>query len=352
MPNEVEVTKMVGKRRHAGARRADANGSTAMAVRRQSGPVLSFVGRRLVSAIALIIGVSFLSFVLISITPGDPAREIVGIQGTHADYERVRHQLGLEHSTLHQYLSWLASAVHGDLGVSLLNSQPVSEAIGQRLPVTLSLILASLFVSFTVGVVLGVFSAVRGGVFGYVADAFSLIGFALPAFWVGSLLIVFFSTQLQWFPATGYVNFADSPQLWFESLVLPVAALALGGVAAFAKLTRESMLSALASEHVRMARAAGASERSVVYRHALRNAAMPVITVIGVNFAALLGGTVYVETVFALPGLGGLVATSATKQDIPVIQGVVVVFTIIVVIVNLLTDLAYAWLDPRVRVGG
>lgn len=317
----------------------------------QAASVVLLVAKRLASAVALVVGVSFLSFVLVSITPGDPAREIVGIQGTQADYERVRHQLGLDHSIFQQYFSWLGSAVHGNLGVSLLNSQPVAQSIGQRLPVTLSLIIGSLLVSLILGVLLGVFSAIRGGVLGYVADGFSLIGFALPTFWVGAIFIVFFATRLQWFPATGYVNLADSPALWFESLVLPVAALALAGVASFAKLTRESMLSALASEHVRMARAAGATERSVIYRHALRNAAMPVVTVIGVNFAALLGGTVYVETVFALPGLGGLVATSATKEDIPVIQGVVVVFTIIVVVVNLLTDLAYAWLDPRVRVG-
>lgn len=316
-----------------------------------SNPVAILMVKRLVSAAALILGVSFLSFVLISIAPGDPAREIVGIQGSPEDYRRVRDQLGLDNSIVHQYLSWLNSAIHGDLGVSLLNSQPVTQSIEQRLPVTLSLILGSLIISLVVGVLLGVFSAIRGGALGYLADSFSLVGFALPTFWIGAIFIALFATELQWFPATGYVNLVDSPQLWFASLVLPVAALAIGGVAAFAKLTREAMLSALASEHVRMARAAGASELSVIYRHALRNAAMPVVTVIGVNFAALLGGTVYVETVFALPGLGGLVATSATKQDIPVIQGVVVVFTIIVVIVNLLTDLAHAWLDPRVRMG-
>lgn len=316
-----------------------------------SSPLLVLLAKRFASSVALVLGVSFLSFVLISIAPGDPAREIVGIQGSPEDYNRVREQLGLDNSIVHQYFDWLISAIHGDLGISLLNSQAVTLSIEQRLPVTLSLIVGSLLISLVVGVLLGVFSAIRGGGLGYLADGFSLVGFALPTFWVGAILIVVFATGLQWFPATGYVDLYDSPTLWVASLVLPVAALAIGGVAAFGKLTREAMLSAMASEHVRMARAAGASELSVVYRHALRNAAMPVVTVVGVNFAALLGGTVYVETVFALPGLGGLVATSATKQDIPVIQGVVVVFTIIVVVVNLLTDLAYAWLDPRVRMG-
>jgi len=350
MADEGPVTQMTVVEQPRHGPRLDSKSSVSKFVRRLSSPVWLLVARRLTSAAALIAGVSFLSFVLISIAPGDPAREIVGIQGTETDYQHVRHQLGLENSIFHQYFDWLSAALHGRFGVSLLNSQPVSQSISQRLPVTLSLIIGSLLISLILGVLLGVFSAIRGGVLGYVADSFALLGFALPAFWVGAIFIVFFATQLRWFPATGYVNFGVSPQLWLESLVLPIAALALGGVAAFAKLTRESMLSALASEHVRMARAAGASERSVVYRHALRNAAMPVVTVIGVNFAALLGGTVYVETVFSLPGLGGFVAFSATKQDIPAIQGVVVVFTIIVVVVNLLTDLAYAWLDPRVRV--
>lgn len=311
--------------------------------------LLQLVLRRLMSAFVLIIGVSFASFLLIAIAPGDPARQIVGLEGSQADYLRVRAKLGLDQSVLHQYFTWLSSALHGDLGTSIFNSQPVIGAIGERLPVTFNLILGSLTLSLLIGVALGVFSAVRGGTLGFLADGFFLIGFALPTFWVGAILIVIFAVNLRWFPATGYVNFAVSPQLWLSSLILPVAALALNGVAAFAKLTRESMLGSLGSEHVRMARAAGASERSVIYRHALRNAAMPVITVVGVHFAALLGGTVYVETVFAMPGLGGLVATSAGKQDIPVIQGAVVTFTIIVVVVNLIVDLAYAWVDPRVR---
>lgn len=317
--------------------------------RAAAGPVARLVARRVASAIALVIGVSFVSFVLIAIAPGDPARQIVGLQGSEADYQRVRHELGLDHSLLHQYADWLGSALHGDLGTSIFNAQPVTQAIGERLPVTLCLIIGSLALSLLIGVALGVFSAVRGGLAGYLADGFSLIGFALPTFWIGAILIVVFAAKLGWLPATGYVSFADSPTDWARSLVLPLAALTIGGVAAFARLTRESMLLALTSEHVRMARAAGASERSVVYRHALRNAAAPVITVVGVNFAALLGGTVYVETVSAMPGLGSLVATSASKQDIPIIQGVVLTFTLIVVVVNLLLDLAYAWLDPRVR---
>lgn len=314
------------------------------------GPLVRLVLRRLASAFVLVIGVSFASFVLIAIAPGDPARQIVGLEGSAADYERVRQQLHLDQPILQQYLNWLGSALHGDLGNSIFTGQPVTHAIGERLPITLCLILGSLLISLVLGVVLGVVSAVRGGWVGYVGDGISLIGFSLPTFWVGAILIVVFAVTLGWFPATGYVSFSASPSLWLSSLVLPVAALAIGGVASFARLTRESMLTALGSEHVRMARAAGTSERSVVYRHALRNAAMPVVTVVGVHFAALLGGTVYVETVFAMPGLGGLVATSASKQDIPTIQGVVVTFTIIVVVVNLLVDLTYAWLDPRVRV--
>lgn len=312
-------------------------------------PLVRLITRRLVSALALILGVSFVTFVLIALAPGDPARQIVGLQGSDADYQLVRQELGLDQPIVLQYLNWLGHAVQGDLGTSIFTSQSVIGAIGQRLPVTLSLIVISLILSLVIGIAFGVVSAVRGGAVGSLVDGLSLVGFALPGFWVGAILILIFAVTLKWFPATGYVAFATSPGLWVASLVLPVTALAIQGVASFSKLTRESMLLALGSEHVRMARAAGASERSVVYRHALRNAAMPVLTVVGVNFAALLGGTVYVETVFAMPGLGSFVAEAAEKQDIPVVQGVVVTFTIIVVIVNLLVDLAYAWLNPRVR---
>ena len=193
------------------------------------------------------------------------------------------------------------------------------------------------------------FSAWRGGAAGRGADALAMLGFSLPAFWVGAELIVIFAVWLSWFPATGYVPVGQSPAGWLHALVLPVAALSLYGIAALAKQTREGMLDVLASEHVRMARANGISPRAIMFRHGLRNASMRVVTMLGLQAVGLLGGTVLIENVFALPGLGSLMVTAATEHDLPVVAGMVVYFTLIVVAINLAVDLAYLWLNPRVR---
>jgi peptide/nickel transport system permease protein len=225
----------------------------------------------------------------------------------------------------------------------------VTQAIDQRLPVTVSLIAGALVVTLVLGVGFGVFSAVRGGVAGRLVDGLGLLGFALPSFWVGAVLIAIFAVDLGWFPATGYVPLAESPRRWVLSLVLPVVALGFVTVANVAKQTREAMLDALASEYVRMAWASGVPAWSIFFRHALKNAAIRVLTVIGITVVGLLGGTVFVESVFALPGLGGLAVTATSAHDLPMIQGIVVYFTLIVVGVNLVVDLAYTLLDPRVR---
>jgi peptide/nickel transport system permease protein len=307
--------------------------------------------RRTVAAVVLLLVVSALSFILIALTPGDAARAIVGPHGSQQQYQRVRHDLRLDEPLTAQYWHWLSGAIHGDLGSSLFTGESVSESIQTRLPVSLSVIIGALLVSVVVGVAIGTFSATRGGFVGRFVDGLGLAGFALPEFWIGAILIALFAVRLGWFPATGYVSFAESPEEWISSLVLPVMALSLAGIAAIAKQTRESMLEALGSEHVRMARATGISPASIVFRHAFRTAAMRVVTVVGWLFVGLLGGAVLIESVFALPGLGALAVSAAGRHDIPVIQGVVVSFTILVVVVNLLVDLMYIWLDPRVRVG-
>jgi peptide/nickel transport system permease protein len=293
--------------------------------------------------------VSVLSFVLVSLTPGDAAREILGADATPEAYRSLRHALGLDQPLWEQYWTWLGHAVHGDLGVSLFTGEPVTQAIGERLPVTLWLISGALLVMLVVGVTLGVFSAVRGGTLGRFVDALGLTGFALPPFWVAAELIALFAVKWRFFPATGYVPITQSPSKWILSLMLPIAALALHGLAAVAKQTREAMLDALGSEYVRMAWANGISPTSIVYRHALKNAAIPVVTILGLQAVALLGGTVLVESVFALPGLGQLAVTASIQHDLPLVQGVVVYFTVIVVVINLVIDLAYSWLNPRVR---
>jgi peptide/nickel transport system permease protein len=311
--------------------------------------MLRVVAHRVLVSVPLLFVVSALSFVLISFTPGDAARQILGTDAPPEAYPKLRHELGLDLPLHEQYGRWLEDAVTGDLGTSLFSPEQVSTLIGDRVSVTLSLIVGSLLVSVVLGVALGVFSALRGGAAGRAADAFSLIGFALPEFWVGVQLIVIFAVKLQWFPATGYAPLAQSPWEWLRSLALPVAALSLGAVAAIAKQTREAMLDVLASEHIRMAWANGIPRRSIIFRHALRNASLPVVTVVGLLAIGLLGGTIVVENVFALPGLGSLAVTAATQHDLPLIQGIAVSFTIVVVLINLLVDLGYGWLNPRVR---
>jgi peptide/nickel transport system permease protein len=313
--------------------------------------MLRVVLHRLLVSVPLLFVVSALSFVLASIAPGDPALEILGINATPEGYEQLRERLGFDQPVFEQYWHWLVNALHGDLGRSVFSDETVTSLLNSRLPVTLCLIIGSLIVSVVFGVGLGVFSAVRGGIAGRAVDAFALVGFALPAYWVAAELIVLFAVKNRWFPATGYVTFGDSPTEWAHSLVLPVTALAIGGIAGIAKQTRASMLDVLGSEHIRMAWANGLPARSVIYRHALKNAGLPIVTVVGLHAISLLGGTVLVETVFSIPGLGGLAVTATTRHDLPVIQGIAVYFMILVVVINLLVDVTYGWLNPRVQAG-
>lgn len=313
-------------------------------------PMFSVVGRRLLQAAPLLFVITVLSFVLVSLIPGDAARAILGTNASNESIARLSEELGLDLPLHEQYWNWIQGAVTGDLGRSLFTDETVVAAIHSRLSVTMWLIVGSLIVSVVAGIGLGVFSAVRGGLLGRAVDAFSLIGFALPAFWVGAGLIVVFAVKLQWLPATGYVPITQSPSEWMLSLVLPVAALSLGGIAAIAKQTREAMLDALSSEYVRMAWANGIAPMSIYFQHALKNASIRVVTVLGLQVIGLLGGTVVVENVFALPGLGSLVVNATVQHDLPVIQGIVVYFTVMVVLVNLVIDMTYTWLNPKVRV--
>ena len=307
------------------------------------------MARRLALAVPLLLVVSALCFVLVSLTPGNAAQEILGTNAPQESYDRLRLELGLDKPLYEQYWNWLTNALHGDLGTSLFSGQPVTVLIGERIPVTLSLIIASLLLILIVGVGLGVLSAVRGGALGRFVDGLSMIGYALPSFWIGAVLITVFAVKLRWFPATGYVRLTDSTTEWARALVLPVCALALHGIAAVVKQTREAMLDALGSENIRMARANGIPERSLVFRHALKSTGMRTTTILGLQAVGLLGGTVLVENVFALPGIGGLAVSASIQHDLPVVQGLVVLFTVIVIVINLLIDLAYTWLNPRVR---
>ncbi|MFC4948857.1 ABC transporter permease [Pseudonocardia sp. GCM10023141] len=329
---------------------AVADGATHRA-RRPGAPrrtLLRTVLRRLLTTVALLLIVTALTFLLISIAPGDAAQEILGPDSTQEAYDALRQRLGLDLPVYQQYWNWLSAALHGDLGASLFSGRSVTDLINERVPVTVSLLAAVLIVTTIVGVGLGVVSAVRGGVLGRLVDGLSLIGLAVPSFWAGAILIAVFAVKLRWFPAIGYVPLGESPWRWAVALALPVAALSLDGVAMVAKQTREVMLDVLGSEYIRMARANGISPRSLTFRHALKNSAIRIVTVVSLRAVALLGGTVVVESVFSVPGLGFQVVNSTQRSDVPVVLGLVVYFTIIVVVINLVVDVSYRWLNPKV----
>jgi peptide/nickel transport system permease protein len=308
------------------------------------------IARRILLAIPLLFIVSFLSFALVALTPGDPAVDILGSYATPAQYAALDHQYGFSQPVLVQYWHWLLRVFHGNLGTSLSSGQAVTSVLNGGLPVTLFLVIGATAATAAGGVALGTLSAIRGGAVGRVTDAFAMLGFAIPAFWLGLVLVDLFAVRGHLLPATGYVPFGQSPTGWFRSLILPVATLAAGGMTGVAKQTRDSMRDALARDYVDALRADGVPEWRVILRHALRNAAIPVVTMLGTFFAGLLGGTVLVESVFAMPGLGSLAVTSTTEHDLPVIEGVAIYFAVGVVAVNLLVDVAYGWLNPRARV--
>jgi peptide/nickel transport system permease protein len=285
----------------------------------------------------------------IGFLPGDAARSLLGANATADQLAAAREELGLDKPVLVQYWTWLTQALHGDLGSSLISRTPVTEELNSRIGASMSLIIGAVLVASLVGVALGVRGARKGAV-GKVVDTVSILGLAVPDFWLGLVLVVAFAVTLPLFPPTGYVPLTQNPVAWFESLVLPVITLAVPATAVIAKQTRDAMATALDRPFVRTLRAAGVSERSVIYRHALKNAAIPIVTVVGLMFVGALSGTVAVEYIFAIPGLGSMAVQATSAHDFPVIQGVVVYFTFIVIAVNLIVDLAYGYFNPRVRV--
>jgi len=314
-------------------------------------PLGAVVVRRLLLALPLLVVSSALTFVLVSVSPGDPVLGILGSDATPEAIEQLRAELGLDLPLHEQYGRWVGAALSGDLGTSIYTSESVASAIAQRAPVTLSLTAGALLVSVVVGIALGLASAVTRGPLARIIDIIALTGWALPAFWVGAMFILLFAVTLGWLPATGYVSPAESPSGWARSLVLPVAALSLGGVAAVTKQTRESLLEILSSEYIRMAWANGVRPWSIYLRHALKNASIRVATILGILAVSLIGGAVLVESVFALPGLGSLAVRSSLQHDLPMVQGIVVLVTVLVIAINLLIDVAYVVLNPRVRLG-
>ena len=304
---------------------------------------------RLILSVVLVFISSVAIFLLMALVPGDPARTILGANATPQSIAYLRQQLGLNEPLYLQYGQWLLGALHGDLGNSVFSGVSVISEIASRIPVTLSLILLSTVVIALLGGTLGLLSAIKGGWLGRLLDTISLVGLALPSFWVGVVIVAVFAVALTIFPATGYVPLTFSPGLWILSLILPVAALSLAGVTILAKQMRDSALDVLSRDYIRVLRGNGISERSILFKHVLRNAALPSLTVLGITVVGSLAGAVFVENVFVLPGLGTLVTQATTTHDIPVVLGVGLFFTLFVIIVNLLIDIGYGLLNPKVR---
>jgi peptide/nickel transport system permease protein len=316
--------------------------------------MLRFLLQRLLALIPVMFTVAVIVFLILRLTPGDPAAVIAGNNATNEDIDRIREQLGLTKPLLTQFGIWLSGVVQGDLGYSFYLGKPVTELIAQRIEPTLSLAVGTMLISVLVAVPLGTLAAWRmGGWLDRILSGFAVAGFSVPVFVIGYILIYIFAIELQWLPVQGYRRvFGPSSQglgAWAYQLVLPWVSLATIYVALIARVTRASISEALTEDYIRTARAKGVTEQAVLLRHALANAAVPIVTVIGIGIALLIGGVVVTETVYAIPGLGSLTVDAVLNRDFPVIQGVVLFFSVLYVLINLLVDLSYLWLDPRIR---
>lgn len=302
-----------------------------------------YLQQRLLLSVPVVILTSFVVFLMLFLIPGDPASIYVGEnQATPERLAEIRRQMGLDRPFFVQYGDFLWNAVRGDLGRSLQTNRPVTEEIADRLPNTIQLAVAAMAIAIVIGMGLGLVAGLnRGRWLDSLSMVFALLGVSVPIFWLGLLLIMLFAVRLSWFPATS--------QPGLEGLVLPAISLALLSAATLARLFRSSVLEVMQQEFLTTARAKGLRSNAVVRRHALRNALIPVMTVIGVQFGALLSGAVITETIFARPGLGKLVVDSIQNKDIPMVQGVILVLATIYIVINLLVDLSYAIIDPRIR---
>jgi peptide/nickel transport system permease protein len=311
--------------------------------------MLGYVARRLALAIGTVLAAVVISFLLVHATDGSPGAVRLGPGATPAEIAAVNESLGWNDPLVVQFFHYLGNLVRLDFGSSLINGRDIGADLADRAPVTASIAFFATLFSGVIGVLLGVTAAVRGGRLSKVITSGSGVALSLPAFWVGVLFVYLISIQLNLLPATGYVPFADDPAAWFDSLLLPVLTLTVGGAAIIARTANAGMREALAQEHIRTLRAMGTPEWRIRYVHALRFASVPVVSVLGIQFIALFGGSVIIENLFALPGLGQASQNAAASHDFPALIGVVVIATVVVVITNLLLDLVVAALDPKVR---
>jgi peptide/nickel transport system permease protein len=312
--------------------------------------MLSYILRRILSTLPVMGIVALFVFSLLYIAPGDPAAVIAGDQASPADVERIRQSLGLDRPFLVQFGSWTWNIIHGDLGTSIFTNLPVAKMIAQRIEPTLSLMAITLVLTILVAVPLGVVAAWKAGSWiDRTIMAFAVFAFSLPVFVVGYVLAYVFALTFEWLPVQGYTPLSNGVWPWFQNLILPALALGSVYIALIARITRASMLEVLQQDYVRTARAKGLGQHNILFVHALKNAAVPIVTVIGIGIALLIGGAVVTESVFAIPGLGRLTIDAILRRDYPVIQGIVLLFSFLYVLVNLMVDVTYTLVDPRIR---
>ncbi len=312
--------------------------------------MLAFIIRRLLSTLLVMALVGVFIFLLLHLSPGDPAAIIAGDNATPAQIEAIKTSLGLNDPLHVQFGRWAIRVLNGDLGISIFSNVPVATLIGQRVWPTLSLAFTTIVLAVILAVAAGVLAAWKAGsLIDRLVMILSVVGFSVPVFVVGYLLIYLFAITLRWLPVQGYTPLAEGFWPWARHLILPSIALGLAYVALIARITRTAMLDVLAEDYMRTARAKGVATGPMLFKHALKSAGVPIVTVIGIGIALLIGGVVITETVFNLPGIGRLVVDAISKRDYPIIQGVILLFSGVYVIINLLVDLSYTLLDPRIR---
>jgi peptide/nickel transport system permease protein len=314
--------------------------------------LIAFLIKRLLATIPTILLVTIAVFMILRLTPGGPAVAMLGDQASPEAVAKLNHQLGLDKPLYVQYLRWLGSALHGDLGRSAFGNQPVTQLIVQRIVPTLELSILALIVSLLIGITAGVIAAVkRNTVVDAVASILAILGVSTPSFWLAILLVLLFSLKLGWLPALGYVSPFSNLTTNLKDMLLPSLTLGVILAAVITRFTRASMLDSLYQDYVRTARSKGLEERTVIVRHALSNAMIPIVTVVGLELGGLLSGAVIIETIFSLPGNGQLLVTAIFNRDFPVVQGLVVVIATVFILVNVVVDVVYALIDPRIRLG-
>lgn len=312
--------------------------------------VLRLLATRLLQAAPVLLLVAVLSFLLMHLLPGDPAVVIAGADASPEAIAKLRAQLGLDRPLLQQLLQWVGQLLQGNFGFSLGLNQSVLSAVGERLPVTLSLAFLAFAITLPVGTLLGVVAACfRGTRIDSLVMGIALLGVSLPSFWIAIVSVIVFSVTLGWVPASGYTPLTENPGRWFAALIQPAAVLALFQIGYLARMTRSAMLDVLSQDYIRTARAKGVSEVQTIFKHGLRNALMTVVTASGIILSLLIGGSVVLEQVFALPGIGRMVVQGIMARDYPLIQGTMLLFGFAFVLVNFIVDMIYTLVDPRVR---